>query len=34
MSKKGFMMLLLIKNAETLFESFESTMELWAEKLF
>jgi len=27
-------MSLLIKNAETLFERFESKMEIWAEKIF
>ncbi len=32
--KKGCKMSPIIKNAETLFERFESKMELWAEKLF
>jgi len=32
--KKGVIMSLLIKNAETLFERFENKMEIWAEKLF
>jgi hypothetical protein len=34
LKKEGEQMSLLIKNAETLFERFESKMEVWAEKLF
>jgi len=31
---EGYKMSIIIKNAETMFEKFESKMELWAEKLF
>ena len=31
---KGLNMSVIIKNAESLFERFESKMEIWAEKLF
>ena len=31
---KGYEMSLIIKNAESLFERFENSVEEWAEKLF
>jgi hypothetical protein len=31
---EGFTMLIIIKNAESLFERFENSLELWAEKVF
>jgi len=31
---KGYKMSIIIMNAESLFEKFESKMEIWAEKLF
>lgn len=31
---KGYEMSLIIKNAESLFERFENSIEEWAEKLF
>ena len=31
---KGYEMSVIIKNAESLFERFENTIEVWAEKLF
>jgi len=33
-AKKGNIMSVIIKNAETLFGKFETKMELWAEKIF
>lgn len=33
-SQKDYKMAILIKNAETLFERFETKIEMWAEKLF
>jgi len=32
--RKGDKMSIIMKNAETMFEKFESKMEIWAEKLF
>jgi hypothetical protein len=32
--KKDIKMALIIKNAETLFERFENSMEVWAQKIF
>lgn len=34
LKEKGYKMSIIIKNAESLFERFESKMEIWAEKLF
>ena len=31
---KGYKMSIIIKNAESIFERFESKMEIWAEKIF
>ena len=31
---KGFEMLIIIKNAESLLQRFENTVETWAEKVF
>jgi len=33
-STKGFKMSMIIKNAESLFEIFESNIGIWAEKIF
>jgi len=34
LKEKGCKMSIIIKNAESMFERFESKMERWAEKLF
>jgi len=34
LEQKGYKMSIIIKNAESMFERFESKMEIWAEKLF
>lgn len=34
LKKKDIKMALIIKNAETLFERFENSMEAWAKKIF
>jgi len=34
LKEKGYEMSIIIKNAESMFERFESKMERWAEKLF
>ena len=34
LKEKGCKMSIIIKNAESMFERFESKMEIWAEKLF
>lgn len=31
---EGFKMSIIVKNAQSLFEKFENTLGLWAEKLF
>ncbi len=34
LKEKGYKMSIIIKNAESMFERFESKMEIWAEKIF